>query len=107
MNSFTQYTFRVYAFNELGASPKSQLLTLQTLENGKFFCHEDSIGEYLMCVAFAVPLTMISDLTAILWENSSVRITWSLTKNDWRYLHGKFRTFAVTVYINFSKAVPL
>ena len=37
LKSFTQYTVRVYAMNELGASPKSDLLEIQTLESGWFF----------------------------------------------------------------------
>lgn len=35
LKSFTKYTFRVYAVNQLGSSPKSEPLTIQTLESGK------------------------------------------------------------------------
>ena len=34
LNSFSRYTFRVYAINQLGSSPKSDILTVQTLETG-------------------------------------------------------------------------
>ena len=36
LKSFTLYTFRVYAINELGSSPKSKTLTIKTFESGKF-----------------------------------------------------------------------
>ncbi len=36
LKSFTQYSFRIYAINELGSSPKSESLTIETLESGKF-----------------------------------------------------------------------
>lgn len=35
LKSFTLYSFVVYASNELGPSPKSKPITIQTLENGK------------------------------------------------------------------------
>jgi len=34
LKSFKQYSFLVYAKNELGLSPKSNLLTIQTLQYG-------------------------------------------------------------------------
>ncbi len=36
-------------------------------------------------------------------NNSSVRITWIFESNNLQLLNGKFRTFAVTIYENFSK----
>ncbi|CAF0794841.1 unnamed protein product [Rotaria sordida] len=82
LKSFTQYTFVVYAINELGASPKSKSLTIQTSES--------------------VPLTIITDLTATLLNISSVLITWIFENHDFQFLNGKFRTFAVTIYENFN-----
>ncbi|CAF1443327.1 unnamed protein product, partial [Adineta steineri] len=82
LKSSTQYTFIVYAINELGSSPKSQLLTIQTLES--------------------VPLVTIEDLQAILLNTSSVNITWAFENDDVQFLNGKFRTFAVTIYEYFN-----
>jgi hypothetical protein len=102
LKSFTQYSFRIYAINELGSSPKSPLLTIETLESGMLIRIE-KIKNKVLILFFEVPLAMITDLTAILLNNSSMRITWIFENNDWQYLHGKFRTFAVTIYQNFSK----
>ncbi|CAF2527441.1 unnamed protein product [Rotaria sp. Silwood2] len=82
LKSFAQYTFLVYAMNELGASPKSKPLTIQTLES--------------------VPLATITDLTVTLLNMSSVRITWTFDNHDFQFLNGKFRTFAVTIYENYN-----
>jgi hypothetical protein len=35
LKSFVYYTFVIYALNELGPSPKSKALKIQTLESGK------------------------------------------------------------------------
>jgi hypothetical protein len=35
LKSFIYYTFVIYAINELGSSPKSEPLKIQTLESGK------------------------------------------------------------------------
>jgi hypothetical protein len=36
LNSFTDYTFMIYAINDLGPSPKSNPLIVQTFENGEY-----------------------------------------------------------------------
>jgi len=87
--------------NELGPSPKSKPLTIQTLESGKFHIIEIKIK--FRKFFFKVPLATITDLTAILLNSSSVRIKWIFANNDSQFLNGKFRTFAVTIYENFSK----
>lgn len=46
---------------------------------------------------------MVTDLTGILVNSSSVQMTWIFENNDLQFLNGKFRTFAVTTYENFSK----
>ncbi|CAF3429449.1 unnamed protein product [Rotaria socialis] len=82
LKSFTRYKFVVYATNEMGPSPKSKSLTIQTLES--------------------VPLATIMDLAAILLNSSSVLITWTLENLEFQLLNGKFRAFAVTIYENFN-----
>jgi hypothetical protein len=46
---------------------------------------------------------MVTDLTGVLVNISSVRITWSLENNEFQFLNGKFRTFTVMIYENLSK----
>jgi hypothetical protein len=46
---------------------------------------------------------MIGDLTAGLLNSSTISITWTFEQEDFQLLNGKFRTFAVTIYQNFSK----
>ncbi len=46
---------------------------------------------------------MIRDLTANLLNSSIASITWTFKHDDFHLLNGKFRTFAVTIYENFSK----
>ncbi|CAF4516635.1 unnamed protein product [Rotaria sp. Silwood1] len=82
LKSFTQYTFLIYAINELGASPKSKPFTIQTLESA--------------------PLAIITDLTATLLNTSSIHVTWIFENHDFQLLNGKFRAFAVTIYENFN-----
>jgi hypothetical protein len=36
LKSFTHYSFIIYAINELGSSPKSKALKIQTIESGRF-----------------------------------------------------------------------
>jgi len=51
----------------------------------------------------SVPLAMIRDLTASLLNSSTASITWTFEQDDFQLLNGKFRTFAVMIYENFSK----
>ncbi len=46
---------------------------------------------------------MIRDLTASLLNSSTASITWTFEQDDFQLLNGKFRTFAVMIYENFSK----
>ncbi|UJR35713.1 hypothetical protein I4U23_028463 [Adineta vaga] len=87
LKSSTRYTFIVYAINELGPSPKSQPLTIQTLES--------------------VPLAMVKDLTAVLLNTTSVHLTWTFETNALQLLNGKFRVFAVTIYEHFNMSTLL
>ncbi|CAF3435968.1 unnamed protein product [Rotaria socialis] len=82
LRSVTFYTFVIYAVNELGPSPKSKPLKIKTPES--------------------VPLAMIADLTATLYNSSTVYITWNIQQDEFQYLNGKFRTFAVTIYENLN-----
>ncbi|UJR10325.1 hypothetical protein I4U23_014531 [Adineta vaga] len=82
LKSFTNYTVVIYAINELGSSPKSNSLKIQTLEY--------------------VPLLLIDDLTATLLNSSTAYITWTFEKKNLPLLNGKFRTFAITIYENFN-----
>ena len=52
-------------------------------------------------------MVMVTDLSAILLNSSSIRVTWKLENDQLEYLNGKFRTFAVTIYENFSKNFSL
>jgi hypothetical protein len=100
LKSFTYYTFVVYAINELGASPKSQPVKIQTLESGKFY---SLIKTDLLFFCALVPLAMIRDLRASLLNSSTTYISWTFEQDDLQLLNGKFRTFAVIIYENFSK----
>ncbi|CAF1446454.1 unnamed protein product [Adineta steineri] len=82
LKSFTYYTFMIYAINDLGPSPISDPLKIQTLES--------------------VPLAIIRDLTGSLLNSSTAYITWMFEQDDFQYLNGKFRTFAITTYENFN-----
>ncbi|CAF1590596.1 unnamed protein product, partial [Adineta ricciae] len=82
LKSSTGYSLVVYARNEVGPSPKSQPLMIQTLES--------------------VPLAMITDLTAILLNTTSVHLTWTFENDAVQFLNGKFRAFAVAIYEQFN-----
>ncbi|CAF0912627.1 unnamed protein product, partial [Adineta ricciae] len=82
LKSFTNYTIAIYAVNELGPSPKSKSLKIQTIES--------------------VPLLIIDDLTATLLNSSTAHITWTVQQNNSQLLNGKFRTFSLTIYENFN-----
>ena len=58
---------------------------------------------HIFLVGDLVPRAMIADLTASLLNSSTVFITWNFELDDIQLLNGKFRTFAVTIYENFSK----
>lgn len=46
---------------------------------------------------------MITDLKATLLNSSTAYMTWTFEQSDFQLLNGRFRTFAVTIYENFSK----
>lgn len=99
LKSFTYYTVVIYAINDFGSSPKSEPLNIQTIESGRFH----SLIRLINFLCISVPLAMIVDLTGHLLNSSTAFITWTFSENDHQLLNGKFRTFAVTIYENFSK----
>jgi hypothetical protein len=50
-----------------------------------------------------VPFAMVEDLTSTLLNSSTAYITWSFEPSEFRLLNGKFRSFAVAIYEDFSK----
>lgn len=76
-------------------------MSIQTLENGTFDSDLNKIEDDQLFLL--VPLAIVTDLTAIVLNTSSVHLTWTFEKHDFHLLNGKFHTFAVTIYENFSK----
>ena len=99
LNSFTIYTVIVSAKNKLGISPKSLPLVIQTLESG----NDGSIVSEEKMFFSAVPLALVGDLTATQLNMSTVHLGWTMDRDRLPALHGRFRTFALTFYQNYSK----
>jgi hypothetical protein len=101
LNSFTDYTIAIYARTDFGVSSKSEILKIQTNENGRF--NQRAKDRLVLCLFILVPLARIADLTGHLLNSSTAFITWNFLVDDHRLLNGKFRAFAVTIYENFSR----
>lgn len=62
--------------------------------------NDNSINIFIL---ISVPLLSITQLNSILLNSTTARITWIFEPNDFRLLNGKFRTYALTIYRDFSK----
>ena len=92
----------ISARNSLGSSPKSKSLIIRTLESGetKF---EEVKNLIFVSSFYVVPLVIVNDLTATLLNASTVFISWTIDKTDFHLLNGRFRTFSLSIYENYSK----
>ena len=105
LQSYTEYLFIAYALNELGRSPPSTPLDVQTSESGTFL--ERLKHQILIVSSDLVPLVSITDLTGSLFTNNSIRLNWTVDHQNLDLLYGKFRTFTVIIYRNFSKLISI